>query len=154
MYCLCSRLQWRYVFQMGGDQKIDIIMREKLSTSALEKVIRLEETLISAITKSDLAVLDQLLDDELIFTNHMGMSLSKQDDLAPYRSGDLKIKQIKVSDQQIKLHQNTAVVAVSKSIQGAYCGEDFNMLVRFTRVWNLENSQWKVIAASSVALAP
>jgi len=142
----------KHMFQMGNDEQIDIMMKKELSSLALQEVVGLEEKLISAIRESNLPVLDQLLDDELIFTNHMGMSLTKQDDLAPHRSGDLKIKCINVSDQLVKLHGDTVVVVVSKNIQGAYLGSEFDIHVRFTRVWKLKNALWKVIAVSSVPL--
>jgi hypothetical protein len=39
--------------------------------------------------RSDVVVLDELLAPELIFTNHLGRVLGKEDDLAAHRSGVL-----------------------------------------------------------------
>lgn len=116
------------------------------------KILKLEEQIVAAILSSDVEVLDQLLHHELIFVNHLGMTLSKKEDLAPHTSGDLKIVALEVSDQNIKLFGDTVVVTVSKRIKGSYLKQEFESRVRFTRIWKLFDQQWKVIAASSVPL--
>ncbi|SFG99791.1 nuclear transport factor 2 family protein [Pedobacter insulae] len=116
------------------------------------EILDLEAQIVAAILSSDVKVLDQLLHDQLVFINHLGMALSKQQDLAPHISGDLKITQLKTSDQQVHSFGNTVVVVVSKEIKGSYLKQEFESHVKFTRVWQQTNGQWKVIAASSVPL--
>jgi hypothetical protein len=115
-----------------------------------EDITALEEKLIMAIIQSDVAVLDELLHAELIFVNHLGMLVSKQQDLAPHLSGELKISEILTSDQHIALFENTAIVSVIKHIQGKYQENEFETKVRFLRTWKRFDDQWKVISASSV----
>lgn len=105
---------------------------------------------MDAIVRSDVKILDQLLHDELVFVNHLGMIVSKKDDLAPHISGELKITAIGISDQNIRFFADTAVVTVSKTINGSYLKQEFETHVKFTRVWKFVDQQWKVIAASSV----
>lgn len=114
------------------------------------EILKLEAQLIKAILNSDLKVLDQLLHDELIFVNHLGMVLSKKDDLAPHISGDLKITGLVASEQQLHLFCDTCTVVVTKEIGGIYQNQPFESRVKFTRVWKLFNEGWKVITASSV----
>lgn len=118
----------------------------------MNEILKLEEKIIDAIVSSDVEVLDQLLHDELLFVNHLGMTVSKKNDLAPHISGDLKIATIEISDQHIGLFGDTAVVTVSKKIKGSYFKQEFESLLKFTRVWKLLDQQWKVIAASSTPL--
>jgi hypothetical protein len=54
------------------------------------QILDAEDRLRTAMLNSDLAALDELLAPELIFTNHLGHLLGKEDDLAAYRSGILK----------------------------------------------------------------
>ncbi|EDM38863.1 hypothetical protein PBAL39_22360 [Pedobacter sp. BAL39] len=114
------------------------------------ELLKLEEIMINAIIYSDVAVLDQLLHADLVFVNQMGMVLTKQEDLASHLSGDLNITAVSVSDQRIQFFGDTAVVTVSKFIQGSYLGEAFESNVMFTRVWKKFDQEWLVIAASSV----
>ena len=114
------------------------------------QILKLEAQLIAAILNSDTKLLDQLLHDDLIFVNHMGMVLSKKEDLAPHISGNLKITELVASDQQSHIFGDTCVVVVTKEIRGNYLNQSFGSRVKFTRVWKLFNGDWKVIAASSV----
>lgn len=116
----------------------------------ISEIIKLEEAIIDAFIYSDVAVLDQLLHADLVFVNHKGMLISKQEDLAPHLSGDLKITGIVTADQHITIFGDTAVVSVFKDIKGSYLAEDFESRVRFTRVWKLFEQGWKVISAASV----
>ncbi|WP_316811080.1 nuclear transport factor 2 family protein [Pedobacter heparinus] len=117
----------------------------------ISEIIKLEENIIEAILYSDVAVLDGLLHTDLVFVNHLGVLVSKQDDLAPHLSGELKFKEILIADQQISVFGDTVVVSVFKDIKGSYLSQDFESRVRFTRVWKLFEQGWKVIAATSVS---
>ena len=114
------------------------------------EILKVEAQLITAILSSNIAVLDQLLHDELIFVNHLGMVLSKNEDLAPHINGDLKIADLVASDRQLHLFGDTCAVVVTKEIKGVYLNQPFESRVKFTRVWKLFNGDWKVITASSV----
>ena len=116
----------------------------------IDQIIQLEEKLITAILYSDVAVLDELLHAEMIFVNHLGMLVTKSEDLAPHLSAELTFSEIVTSDQQISLFEDTAVVSVFKHIVGHYQGVEFENRVRFTRVWKRFDHTWLVIAASSV----
>ncbi|NQD70962.1 nuclear transport factor 2 family protein [Sphingobacterium shayense] len=115
------------------------------------EILKLEEQLVAAIQESDLKILDLLLHDDLIFVNHMGMVLSKTEDLAPHISGDLKITGLIASDQRLHQFGDTSTVVVTKDIKGVYLSQPFESRVKFTRVWKLFNGGWKVITVSSVS---
>jgi hypothetical protein len=51
------------------------------------KIVELEERLRQAMLRSEVSVLDKLIAPELIFTNHLGQLVTKQDDLASHQSG-------------------------------------------------------------------
>ncbi|MBU2712999.1 nuclear transport factor 2 family protein [Zooshikella harenae] len=113
-------------------------------------ILVLEDQLKQAMLNSDVHILDQLLADDLIFTNHLGQVMSKHDDLKAHKSGHIKIKAISQSEQLIKLHHGIAVVSVLSHIQGDIAGEQSDIMLRFTRVWQKrEDDQWQVIAANS-----
>ena len=99
---------------------------------------------------ADVNALDSLLAPELIFTNHLGRLLSKQDDLEAHRSGILKVKELVASEQQVQLHGEVAVVSVRMRLSGTYDGSPANGNFRFTRVWAVagpDRNYWHVVAA-------
>lgn len=115
-----------------------------------QQILALEEQLTTAIMNSDTVVLNHLLDDDLIFTNHLGQIMSKNDDLEAHRSGFVKIKSIKQSEYQIKPKENIAIVSVLSRIDGEFGGKESNAALRFTRIWQKNrNDDWQVTAAHS-----
>ena len=113
-----------------------------------------EERLRQAMLKSDLSALDELLAPDLIFTNHLGHLMTKNDDLEAHKSGALKIDEIKLSDQVVKVSGNVAVVSVQAYIAGKFGGEASESSIRFTRVWSKVSSErWQVIAGHSSLVA-
>jgi len=123
-----------------------------------------EEELRQAMLASDIAALSRLLDPELIFTNHMGWTFTREDDLDAHRSGLLKIHGLDLSEWNIAVREACAVVSVQARITGSYNGVPANGTFRFMRTWapaavpdpasdsasGSASVMWRVIAASSV----
>jgi len=109
-----------------------------------------EERLKQAMLRSDVAALDELLAPDLSFINHLGQLMTKQNDLQAHKSGMLKINQITLSDQKIKVYGDVAVVTVLTHIIGSFAGAASEDNFRFTRVWAKSTSNaWQVIAGHS-----
>ena len=117
------------------------------------EIIKAEEKLRMAMVSSDVGVLDELLSPSLIFTNHLGQVISKSDDLEGHKQRDLVIENLKLSEQQIKLVGELAIVTVLAIISGSYKGSPANGNFRFTRVWANENGAWQVVAGHSSIVA-
>jgi ketosteroid isomerase-like protein len=118
------------------------------------QIVEAEEQLRTAMLSADVAALNELLAPDLIFTNHLGQSLGKSDDLAAYRSGALKIAGLEPSEQHVRVLGDVAVVSVRMQVSGTYAGTLANGDFRFTRVWARSQQQrWQIVAAHSVLIA-
>ena len=114
------------------------------------QIIEAEEQLRLAMLDSNIKVLDELLAPQLIFTNHLGQVLGKQDDLAAHQSGKFKIEALTSSERHIQLIGNVAIVTVKVHLIGSYDGSSFDNYLRFTRIWTLSSSNtWQIVAAHS-----
>ena len=114
------------------------------------QILEAEEQLRLAILNSNVDVLDRLLAHELIFTNHLGQVLTKEDDLMAHRSGIIKVESLTSSEQYIQIQKDMAIVSVRMHLSGSYNGVASDNNFRFTRVWTLSsNNIWQVIAAHS-----
>lgn len=119
---------------------------------AIEKQVKeREERLRNAMMGSDIEALDELLSDDLIFTNHQGGVMTKADDLEAHRSGFVKIDNIELSDQRIKvIGDSVAVVTVQAAITGIFGGQKADSVLRFTRVWQkVSQDTWRIITGHS-----
>jgi ketosteroid isomerase-like protein len=118
------------------------------------QIVDAEDRLRRAMLGSDVKTLDELLAPELMFTNHLGQKLGKEDDLSAYRSGILKVKDLQSSERQIRLLGDTAVVSVRVQLDGSYAGNPAIGDFRFTRVWALSAGKtWRVVAAHATLVA-
>lgn len=119
------------------------------------QIIEAEEKLRVAMLDSDVDALNELLANELIFTNHFGQVFTKQDDIDAHQSGIINIESITPSEQQIKLiGRNVAIITVKVNIIGSYAGIKSNTNLRFTRIWHLSlTNVWQVIVAHSSAIS-
>ncbi|MDJ0747630.1 MAG: nuclear transport factor 2 family protein [Xenococcaceae cyanobacterium MO_167.B27] len=121
-----------------------------MSNSIETQILEAEERLRLAMLDSDVRVLDELLALELVFTNHLGQVLGKQDDLAAHQSGKFKIETLTPSDRRIQVIGNVASVTVKVHLVGSYAGAGFDNDLRFTRIWNLSsNGTWQIVTAHS-----
>lgn len=112
-----------------------------------DQIVEAEERLRAAMLGSDVSALDELMADELVFTDHLGHVLGKQDDLGAHRSGLVKIDALTPSEQIIPVHGEVAIVSVRVHLSGSYAGTRSEGDFRFTRVWGRSASGgWQVVA--------
>lgn len=113
-----------------------------------------EETLRKAMMGSDVETLERILAPDLVFTNHVGQKMSRQDDLDAHRAGAVAIETVDISDHIIKVLDDVAVVTLAAHIIGSFGGSAFDETLRFTRVWQATSSgNWQVIAAHASAVS-
>ncbi len=117
------------------------------------EIVEAEERLRTAMLRSDLEMLDELLAPELIFTNHFGHVLGKEDDLAAHRSGLLRVKELEPSERVVLLLGDVAVVSVRMLLVGTYDGNAANGDFRFTRVWALSPAKTLRVVAAHAGIA-
>ncbi len=102
--------------------------------------------------KSDVGTLEQLLAPDLMFTNFLGQLQSKEDDIAAYKSGMLKVRDLQASERQIRFYGDVGIVSVRTKLSGTYAGAPADGDFRFTRVWALSADRtWRVVALTQVA---
>ena len=119
-----------------------------------EQTIRnLEERLRRAMLASDHAALDALISADLIFTNHLGQLLGKQDDLALHRAGLLRFSTLEPSEFWALPSPGLAIVSVRMKAGGTYAGTLFEADLRYTRVWRQSADEtWQIVAGHSSAV--
>ncbi len=122
-------------------------------TAAEHQITVAEERLRLAMLNSDVGALDELISPDLIFTNHLGQMISKQDDMELHRSGVIKFHSIEPSERQVKVRGQFAVVAVRMRLSGAYSGSPFAGDFRYTRIWCLSaGDTWQIVAGHLSAM--
>lgn len=115
-----------------------------MTTSDIEQ---LEERLRQAMLASDIAGLDDLVSDRLLFVTLDGANVDKETDLAAHRSGALRLASMEPGERHIELcGDNVALVNVVMKVTGNFAGQDFSGLFRYTRVWQRQSERVQIIA--------
>jgi ketosteroid isomerase-like protein len=104
------------------------------------RVIEAEERLRQAMMYNDVAVLDELISPDLLFTDHFGQLATKEADLAAHEARLLQVTGIEPSERRIQLHTDFAVVSVLMHLTGSYGGIPIDQHIRYTRVWSPSDS--------------
>lgn len=100
----------------------------------------------------DIARLDDLIHTNMRFNMPNGQTVSKEEDLNAYRSGDMKIDEITPHDSRIELIGDNAVVTGTVKILGSFTHSPINGQFRFLRVWKFVKGKWQIIAGSNLEL--
>ncbi len=113
-----------------------------------------EEQLRQAQLSSDVAVLDRLLDDELVFTALDGNVVGKAEDLGMHRSGRLRISELEPSDRRILELGDVVVVNVRMDAAAHVDGTAAAGPLRYTRIWARRPDGWRIVAGHMSVVQP
>jgi ketosteroid isomerase-like protein len=118
-------------------------------------IAALEAQLRSAQLYSDVAVLDRLISDDLLFTGPDGSLGTKADDLAAYRDGVMRVTSHEPEELRVRrVGADVAVAALRTRMSGSYAGAPFAGLVHYTRVWAREDGRWRVVGGHVSVVPP
>jgi ketosteroid isomerase-like protein len=117
-------------------------------------IIACEERLYHAQLAAETEALDQLLDDELLFTGLNGKHVSKAEDLALHRSGQFRITRMQVIERTLRHLGDTAVVCARMDTQARIGSDLRDAVIQYTRVWHQTALGWRVVAGHMSLVQP
>ncbi len=126
-------------------------MHTSLTTD--DSLLVCEAALRQAQLAGDVAELDRLLDEELVFTGPDGGLYSKADDLDAHRTGMVRIARLEASEERIQRFGEIAVVIVRMEMSGTFRGDAFGGPFRYTRIWRARPDGWRIVAGHVSAIA-
>ena len=110
------------------------------------EIVALESRLRSAQLSADLAALDALIADDLLFTGPDGQLGTKRQDLEAHGSGVVRFRSHEPEELRVRrVGPNVAVVALRTRLEVEVAGTVVRGLYRYTRVWAREDDgSWRV----------
>jgi len=110
-----------------------------------QEIGELEERLRQAQLEADVAALDELISDDLLFTGPDGELATKAQDLAAHRSGIVRFREHHPEDLQIRpVSDDVVVTALRARLAVEVQGRLIRGTYRYTRIWSRENGKWRV----------
>jgi ketosteroid isomerase-like protein len=122
-------------------------MEAALVGSADAEIVALEAQLRIAQLNADVAVLDALIADELLFTGPDGQLATKAQDLDAHRSGAVRFRAHEPEELRIRrIGEEVAVSALRARLAVEVAGTLVRGTYRYTRVWVRERGgPWRVV---------
>lgn len=111
-----------------------------------DPILAREAELRAAMLANDVAALDRLIDDALMFTTIEGAVVGKADDLDAHRRRLLRLVRLEPSERRIQRYPGMAVVSVRMDVDGTYDGRPVGGALRYTRVWCERPDGWRIVA--------
>ena len=115
-------------------------------------VIDLDRRRMEAMARKDLAALDALISEDLVYTHSTARLDTKQSLLGAMESGATVYTSVVPSDVAAQDLGNTVVLTGSARIGVMSQGRPNSFAVRFTDVWSNQAGQWRMVAWQSTRL--
>lgn len=117
-----------------------------------ETVLELDRKRMQAMSDKDLATLDSLLADDLIYTHSSARVDSKQSLIANMKSGATVYSSIEPSDVKAQDLGDAVVLTGVAWIKVASQGKQLDFGVRFTDAYAKRGGRWQMVAWQSTRL--
>ena len=123
------------------------IMADALVGPPDPEIVALEARIRAAQLGADVAALDALIADELLFTGPDGQLGTKAQDLAAHRAGVVRFRAHEPEELRIRrVGADVAVVALRARLTVEVAGTPVSGTFRYTRVWARESGgEWRVV---------
>ena len=120
-----------------------------------DEIVALETALRRAQLDADVAALDALIDDQLLFTGPDGQLGTKAQDLDAHRSGVVRFRTHEPEELRTRrVGAHVAVAALRARLGVEVAGTLVQGVYRYTRVWAREEGRgWRVVGGHVSAVA-
>ena len=117
-----------------------------------KELLALEESRFAAMVARDFTRLDSLVHDQLLYTHSSGLTDSKASWLQSLRSGRVKYKSAKCSEQKVRFFGDTALITGRAQIEAEIGGEPKTLKLLFLNAWTRTPRSWQFVAWQSTPL--
>ena len=126
---------------------------KKQAAGAQDEIKKLEEERNQAILHADTAALDRMTSDDYTLINQRGELIKKAQILDGFKSGAIKFDSRELSDLNVRVYGNAAVVTGRVTQKSTENGKDTSGENRFTRVYVKEKGRWVSVAQQATPIA-
>jgi len=113
--------------------------------NAKEEILKVDEERNVALQNGDVATLDRLYADDLVYDNATGVLLTKAQHLADVKGKTLHFISFKHEDVQVVMHGDTGLLTGISKSEVEYKGSVSKSSRRFLNVFSKINGHWLVV---------
>jgi ketosteroid isomerase-like protein len=124
----------------------------KPQTAVKREILSLEEARNQAVLHGDVTALDRMTSDDYTFITLRGELRTKSDILKGFASGSFHYESRQISDLNVRVYGDSAVVTGRSVQKGMENGKDYSGDYRFTRVYVKEKGLWLSVALQTTLI--
>jgi ketosteroid isomerase-like protein len=125
---------------------------KKASNGVEQTLLKLEQQWEDALIKSDVAALEKLYDDGLIYTHSNGSVDNKSVYIGNIKSGATKYQSMKRNDIKVNVYGNSALVSCHWEVHVLARGNQIDTIARYLHVYVKQKDGWKMVAHQSTRI--
>src|SRR5215475_15102997 len=124
-----------------------------LADSATD-VRQLEQDRFAAYVQGDVAALDRIFADDLVYFHSNGLSDPKAAVLQSFASGDLKISRFEAEDLQVREIGNVMVATGLVHVELVNKGTPAKFDIRYSAIYANHAGQWRLVHIQNARMPP
>ncbi|MEQ1542023.1 MAG: nuclear transport factor 2 family protein [Novosphingobium sp.] len=121
--------------------------------NAIAQVRQRERALRAAMLASDVAALDRLIEDDLLFVTPDGTLITKAQDLATHEAGSLRLDRMDCGESTCRMIGAAVLSITAAELAGSFAGNPFAGRFVYSRLWLYSEGGWRVGAGHASAIA-
>lgn len=120
-----------------------------------QELLKVSDEREQALAAGDVAALDRIDTDDLVYTNWRGVTLTKAQHQADVKARNISFQTgFKHSDVQVVIHGDTGIVTGESATNVTYKGAAMNGTRKFVNVFARENGIWRCVVHFETPVAP
>jgi ketosteroid isomerase-like protein len=127
--------------------------KHEASAELQKEILAVDNERYDAMQKHDMAAMDRLHADGLVFINTKGRMLNKAEYLEEIRSGNLKFLSVDTDDYHFYVYGDTVIMSGRAKSVVEYHGVVNKKPRRFTSVFIKLQGQWRLVAQQATLIA-
>jgi ketosteroid isomerase-like protein len=132
-----------------------LLAKAQMTRDSESEIRELERQRFRAMERVDVATLNRILSDDLIYTHANGLQQTKAELIGVLGSGDFKYESITPGDDiRVRIFDQAAVVSGRASIKIKARGEEQSFAICYLDVYVKQDGRWQMVAWQSSRLAP
>lgn len=102
---------------------------------------------------NDADALEDLLDDDLVFTAPDGQVLSKSDDLSAHRDKLLRLDRLDLRETRAQTIDKMILTTTKATLIGWFGAMPIVGTFAYTRLWRRSGARWRIVAGHAAKIA-
>jgi ketosteroid isomerase-like protein len=132
-----------------------LLAKARMTQEGESDIRELERQRFRAMEQVDVATLDRILSDDLIYTHANGLQQTKAELIGVLGPGDFKYESITPGDNlRVRIYNETALVTGRASIKIKTHGEAQSFKICYLDVYVKQEGRWQMVAWQSARVGP